>query len=72
MNNYKWVILERRRISIFPVIILMHAYTSQLRSIVGRSHKHFIMDYKEGHLFSYKDGENWDKTAKDIFNFILE
>ena len=42
----RWQTLERREMAIFPVALLMYAYTSQLKSFVGVNHKHFIMSYQ--------------------------
>lgn len=70
IDNYKWSILERRRIAIFPVALLMYAYTSRMKLLVGTEHKHFIMSYAGGFLTSLKDEEDWVVVANKVYAYV--
>lgn len=71
MFNANWEVLERRRMSIFPVVLLMYAYTKHLEKLVGHNHRHFIMGYKNGELKALRDKDDWHATAENAFNYVL-
>lgn len=72
IDDYKWGILERRRIAIFPVALLMHAYTSRMKPLVGLDHKHFIMSYSNGFLTSFKDENDWSAVSRGTYLYLKQ
>lgn len=72
IDAYKWGILERRRIAIFPVALLMHAYTSRMKPLVGSDHRHFIMSYSNGFLTSFKDEDDWQSVSTTVYSYVKQ
>ena len=56
--------------AIFPVALLMHAYVSKMKPLVGVNHKHFIMHYTSGFLTALKDEDDWLNTGKEVYAYI--
>jgi phosphohistidine swiveling domain-containing protein len=70
VNRYRWTILERRELSIFPVVLVMQAFTSKMKELVGVNLKHYIMDYKRGSLTALRDHDNWDEVSKLVYEYV--
>lgn len=70
MNKYKWSILERRKLSIFPVVLVMQTFTSKMKGLVGINLKHYLFDYKQGNLTALRDQDDWDDVSRTVYEHV--